>query len=119
MGILANVSIASIASTAWVVSGGMIGDLAGATSFSCSASKLQGVLAAEGNINGRFALTAHIFKNTFGTANGDELAAIFTDSSKPLSFDNTSLDLAGLALIQADLTALSVDLSGNFSGTTV
>ena len=110
-------SIGSFTSNAWVVSGGILGDATGATTF--SSASLKGVLAAEGVISGKFALTARVYKNLLGTPNGIILGGIFTDQGNALAFDISPLDLAGLGLIQTDLSALSIDLSANFSGPTL
>ena len=117
-GILGNVTVSKFGSNAAVISGGLIGDVAGGTAFKSGAIK-SGILAADGNINlakGAKVAAGSLFGNSFGTPNGAVIDAIFTDNSSALQFD-TGGTLAGLALIQADLHNVGVT-GGNLAGTT-
>jgi hypothetical protein len=116
VGILGNVSVSgNIATTGAIVSGGVLGDLAGGTTFSSGAVK--GILAAIGDIN--FGGTgdtssAAIFENAIG-ANAAAINAIFTQGGTPLSFDYLGT-LDGLGLILTDLAALHVGSGGTLTG---
>jgi hypothetical protein len=117
-GILGNVRLGKLTSSAAVISGGMIGDVDGGTAFKSSAVK-SGFLAADGAINfakGMKVPAANIFANSQGTANGAAIDAIFTNNSTAIQFD-TGGNLAGLALIETDLSAIAV-VGGNLAGTT-
>jgi hypothetical protein len=117
-GILGNVRLRKITSTAAVISGGLIGDVAGGTAFKSSPIK-SGILAADGGINfakGAKVAAGNLFANSLGTPNGAAIDAIFTDESSPLQFD-TGGTLAGLALIETDLGGIAIS-DGSLSGTT-
>jgi hypothetical protein len=119
VGILGNINVSgSIDTTAAIVSGGVIGDLAGGTTF--SSGSVKGILAAKGDINfgnvGNTTLAA-IFENATGM-NAAAIDAIFTDGGQRLGLDINALDLAGLGLILTDLGNLHVDpATGNLTGT--
>jgi hypothetical protein len=116
-GILGNIRINNgFASTAAIVSGGLIGDAMGQTTF--QAAGANGLLAADGAINLAKTTTsasASLFSKLQGSANGAVLNAIFTGSSLPLSFD-TGGSLQGLALIVTDLNNITVT-GGQLTGT--
>jgi len=117
-GILGNLRIGKFASNTTIVSGGMIGDLVGGTSFKSGAVK-SGVMAADGAVTvakGGKVGAGNLFANALGTANGATIDALFTNGGSPLQFD-TGGTLAGLALIEADLAGIRVS-GGNLIGTT-
>jgi hypothetical protein len=117
-GILGNIRVSGeIDAGSAIVSGGEIGDAASGTSLSSGA--IEGIIAAERLINfGNTGSTSGSFIRPI--AMGHNLAtivAIFTDDhGVPLTFDMTTLDLAGLNLILTDLNSLHVvndTLTGN------
>lgn len=116
-GILGNVNIPfGIASAGAVISGGLIGDVAGATKL--SSGRIYGFLAAEGAIriaNAKVVSPLQVFADSRLNANGPVLDAIFTDQGLPLRFDTGGL-LAGLALMQLDASALAI-AGGQLTGT--
>ena len=116
-GIMGNVTIKSFAAGAAIVSGGLLGDVAGKTTVSLGSAK--GFLAVHGGINlvtTTKIATANVFKNLAAGANLSALNAIFTDASNLLTFD-TGGNLAGLGLIETDLAGLHIS-AGNLTGTT-
>jgi len=115
-GIMGNVSIKSFVAGAAIVSGGLLGDIAGKTTVSLGSAK--GFLAVHGGIN--LASTtkiapANVFKNLTAGANLSALNAIFTDASNLLTFD-VGGNLAGLGLIETDLAGLHIS-GGSLTGT--
>ena len=117
-GILGNVKIGKFTSAAAVISGGLIGDVAGGTSFKSGAIK-SGILAADGDITlskGVKVSAGSLFADSEGTPNGAAIDAIFTNNSLPLQFD-TGGTLAGLTLLQTDLTGIGI-VDGQLAGTT-
>ncbi|HZQ48588.1 MAG TPA: hypothetical protein VFC07_16340, partial [Verrucomicrobiae bacterium] len=120
-GILGNVIINNFAAGSAVVSGGVIGDSAGQTTFASSSAK--GLLAAKGGINltkGTHVVPANTFQNAGvqGNVNGPVIDAIFTNNSSALVFDANPGDLQGLALIETDLGGIKVGSTGKLTGTT-
>jgi hypothetical protein len=116
-GILGNLQVGKFAGTGAIISGGLIADAEGGTSFTSSAIK-SGFLAADGDINfakGVKVTTGSVFADSQGTADGAVMDAIFTAGSSPLQFD-TGGTLTGLALIQADVKGIGV-VEGALSGT--
>ena len=116
-GILGNIKVTSaFSATAAVVSGGVIGDAAGRTTFSCGAA--NGCLAADGSINlAKKVPASNVFANSQGTANGAAIDAVFTDASVPLQISNGAAGLTALVLIGSDLNALQIS-DGSLAGTT-
>lgn len=115
-GILGNVRIGKFASSAAIVSGGMIGDAAGGTGFKGNVK--SGFLAADGDIvlaKGAKVSAANLLADLSSTSNGASLDAIFTDNLEPLYFD-TGGDLVGLGRIELDLSSLML-ANGSLSGT--
>jgi len=101
--------------TAVVVSGGVIGDAAGKTKFSCGTA--NGYLAANETINLAKKISAsHVFQNSQGSANGAVIDAVFTDESEPLQISGDSGGMTALGLIESDLSALQVS-GGSLTGT--
>jgi hypothetical protein len=99
------------------VPGGVIGDTVGGTSLNVGA--IRGIVAALGDIN--LGQTGSIAPHTvFEGATGDDAEAInalFTRAEgMSHGFDLMGLDLAGLALILADLAALRVGPGGHLTG---
>jgi hypothetical protein len=95
-----------------IVAGGEIGDATWGTQFTFLGTN-YGFIAAKGPI--RFAKGnpgGKVFINATGS-NADAIDAIFKDNAgQPLSFDNTGLDLGGLAMILENLDALYVNSNG-------
>ncbi|HWC60224.1 MAG TPA: hypothetical protein VHC44_11070, partial [Verrucomicrobiae bacterium] len=116
-GILGNIKVKSaFSATAAVVSGGIIGDTAGKTTFSCGAA--SGYLAANGAINASKKVSASdIFQNSQGSANGAMIDAVFTDGSVALQISSGPAGPAALGLIESDLNALQIS-GGSLAGTT-
>ena len=115
-GIMGSVSIKSFAAGAAIVSGGLLGDIAGKTTVSLGSAK--GFLAVHGGINLASTTkiaTANVFKNLNTGANLSALNAIFTDASNLLTFDAGG-NLAGLGLIETDLAGLHIS-GGSLTGT--
>jgi hypothetical protein len=118
LGILGNIKVGKFAGSAAVVSGGEIGDTALKTTL--TAGKAAGIVAALGSVNLAHStkVVGHLFVNlgSDDLLNASQVVAVFTDQSEPLLFDISQGDLQGLALIQQDLTNLSVDGDGNLTG---
>src|SRR5690606_19379144 len=107
----------SFTASAAIISGGLIGDVAGRTAV--STGKAQGFLAADGAItlakSSKLAAT-QLLANLDGTGDSAMLNAVFTNGSMPLTFDSGGM-LEGLAAISADLINLAVE-GGSLSGST-
>jgi acrosin len=117
-GILGNLSFGQFASSAAIVSGGMIGDAAGRTAL--KSGKVNGILAAQGDVTlaKSTKLTGHLFQNLAADdSNSLAISSIFTDDDSSLGFD-TGGELQGLTLITTDLATLSVGGDGNLTGPT-
>lgn len=119
-GILGNVTINSTAAGSNIVSGGVVGDVAGQTTFSTISAK--GLLVAKGAINlakGTVIALANIYQSvgTPGNANGPVIDAIFTNNSSALMFDLNPGDLQGLLLIETDLKNLQAGSNRTLTGT--
>ncbi len=118
-GILGNIKVKSaFSSTAAVVSGGVIGDTAGKTTFSCGAA--NGYLAANGTINLAKSVkisATDVFQNSAGDANGAAINAVFTDGSAALEISSGPAGMTALGLIESDLSTLQIS-GGSLTGTT-
>jgi hypothetical protein len=100
-----------------IVSGGLIGDLAGKTAVALGSP--AGFLAAEGTVNLAKKATiapASVFQNVHTNPSLSAINAIFTNGSVALLFD-TGGNLTGLLLIETDLDNIAIS-GGNLSGTT-
>jgi hypothetical protein len=115
-GIAGNLVIkGGLATGSLVVSGARIGDTALGTRLNVTGSN-RGVLAATGAmVFVKSSPRGAVFNNATGV-NADAIIAIFTDDGLPLALDLDPLDLLGLDLILADLTALFVDGDGKLAG---
>jgi acrosin len=119
VGILGNLTLSGgIASGGAVLSGGLIGDSAGSTKLTVTASKVLGFAASKGALTASATLpSGHVFQNASG-ANLIALNAIWTNGGTPITtFDLTPGDLAGLGLVMGDVLAIKV-VSNNLTGTT-
>jgi hypothetical protein len=117
IGILGNINVKTFALGSAVVSGGLIGDAASKTTVTLGSP--AGFLAAEGTINlvkSTKIAAANLFQSVHTNPSLSAINAIFTNGSAALLFD-TGGNLAGLALIETDLTAIDIS-GGNLSGTT-
>jgi hypothetical protein len=116
-GILGNTRVKSaFSATAAIVSGGVIGDATGKTTFSCGAA--NGYLAANGTINlAKKVPASNVFANSQGTANGGAIDAVFTDASAALQISNGPAGMIALGLMESDLNALQIS-DGGLTGTT-
>ena len=117
-GILGNIKVKSaFSTTAAVVSGGVIGDTAGKTTFSCGAA--NGYLAANGTINLAKSVkisATDVLQNSAGDANGAAISAVFTDGSAALEISSGPAGMTALGLIESDLSTLQIS-GGNLTGT--
>jgi hypothetical protein len=114
IGILGNVMITgTLTASSAIVSAGVIGDAAHGTLL--NTGNIQGIIAAEGNINlGKIGSSQGAFILPSATTNDPMSAffidAIFTENGVPLSFDlpMPPSPLGGLNLMLEDLGALQV-----------
>lgn len=114
IGILGNVSIPTFALGSAIISGGLIGDSVGGTTANLGNAK--GFIAAIGGVNltGTTISANNEIQNAVG-GNLSTINAVSTNNHQALLFD-TGGNLAGLALIETDLTTIQ-DNNGVLSGT--
>jgi hypothetical protein len=114
-GILGNIKIKTFVLGSAIVSGGMIGDLKGATGVTLGSPK--GFVAAVGGVNlkSKKIPAANLLQNLPRGSNLSALDAIFTNGGLQLGFD-TGGSLQGLILIENDLASLK-DNGGTLGGT--
>ncbi|HWE04741.1 MAG TPA: hypothetical protein VG326_20205 [Tepidisphaeraceae bacterium] len=118
LGILGNLTLTGgIATTGAVVSGGLIGDSAGSTKLTVTASKVTGFVASKGALTASATLpTGHVFQNAAG-ANATALNNIWTTGGAAITaLDLTPGDLTGLSLVLVDANGLKI-VSGALTGT--
>jgi len=119
IGIIGNIKVkSSFSAAAAVISGGVIGDTAAKTTFTCKGA--NGYLAADGAISTAKSVkipAANKFDNSQGTLNGAAIDAVFTDGSAPLQISSGPAGMTALGLIGSDLNALQIS-GGSLTGTT-
>jgi hypothetical protein len=120
-GFLGNVTInGTLHAASVIVSGGELGDVSLGTHLTVNGTN-YGIIAAEGPANLGKAVSTGAgggYQANLGTGNPNKAAidAVFTNNGQSLAFDLAGLDLGGLALILADLKALTTGSNGNLTG---
>ncbi len=114
IGFLGKLTIKTFALGGAIISGGLLGDKAGGTTFTLGKGKGFVAVAGAANLKSTTLAAGNLIVSATG-ANLSAITDIFTDNDSPLRFD-TGGNLAGLALIETDLATIQ-DNSGVLSGT--